>query len=167
MILEVLGSAGFGSIIGGLFGWLGKRQENDLIKAKQQHELNMVKAKTDATVAIAEINMEQAKQAGELMVAQIAEQSFRESQKPSGALMEGAKAIMRPLITLAMLYQTYMIFSALESLTGGLASLPAQDKSELFKILVLMITGLTATVVSWWFASRGSKQFDKLLERVK
>jgi len=165
MILEVLGSAGFGSLIGGVFGWLGKKQETENIQMKLNHELDMVTAKTDATIAIANINMEQAKQAGQLLVEQIDAKAFHESQKPTSKFAEAIKSLVRPIITFAMMYQTYLIYSSLDSLTGGLESLSSEDKAMLFKVLILSITGLTSTVVSWWFASRGSKQFDKIMDR--
>lgn len=165
MILEVLGSAGFGSLIGGVFGWLGKKQEAENIQMKLDHELDMVTAKTDATIAIANINMEQARQAGQLLVEQIDAKAFHESQKPTSKVAEAIKSIVRPVITFAMMYQTYLIYSSLESLTGGLETLSSEDKAMLYKVLILSITGLTSTVVSWWFASRGSKQFDKIMDK--
>ena len=33
-ILSILGSAGFGSVVGGVFGWLGKREERANMKMK-------------------------------------------------------------------------------------------------------------------------------------
>ncbi len=52
-LMDVLGSAGFGAITGGLFGWLGKREERENMKMKFDHDLNMLQAKTDATIEVA------------------------------------------------------------------------------------------------------------------
>lgn len=55
---------------------------------------------------------------------------------------------------------------SLEMLTGGIASLSVEDVIGLYKIVVLSITGLTATAVGWYFSSRFSKQFDILVNNV-
>ena len=66
------------------------------------------------------------------------------------------KSLVRPAITAVLLYITYDIYQALDKLTGGLASLLPEQQFLLYKMLIQNIITLTATAVSWWFASRGS-----------
>lgn len=165
MILDILGSAGFGSIIGGIFGYLTKREERQNLQMKLTHDLNMLRAKTDATLQVAKVGIEQAKVAGELAVEKLEADAFKQSQKTTGAFSEAMKSIVRPVVLGILMYQTYMILKSLEELTGGIEALPADDVVGLYRVVILSITGLTATAVGWYFAARSSKQFDKLLDK--
>ncbi len=165
ILLDILGSAGFGSILGGVFGWLTKKEERANLKAQLDHELAMLKARTDATLAIAQASVEEAKIAGQLVVEKLEAQAFVASQKTGGKLAEALKAIVRPIILGLLMYQTYLILQALEELTGGLTNMNSSEAMDLYRIVILSITSLTSTAVGWYFAARTSKQFDKLLER--
>lgn len=165
MILDILSSAGLGSIIGGVFGFLGKREERKLLSEKNDHQLSMVKAKTDAAIAVAKMSIEEAKVAGLLAVEKVEAVAFSNSQKSSSPLADTVKSFVRPVILGLLMYQTYKILQSLVVLTGGLANLPAVEIIGLFKVVILAITGLTATSVGWYFATRSSKQFDKLVEQ--
>ena len=164
MILEVLGSAGFGSIIGGVFGWLNKREERANMEMKFNHDLKMLEAKTNAQVEIAKMGIQEAKAAGELAVEKEEVKAFTASQVTSG-IGSTIKAIVRPVIVGLLMWQTYKVNDALQTLTGGLSSLNPDEVMDLYKVVVLMITGLTCTSVSWYFAARSSKQFDKLVDK--
>jgi len=52
----------------------------------------------------------------------------------------------------------------LEKISGGLSRMPVADVVDLYRIMILSITGLTSVAVGWYFAQRTSKQFDKLLD---
>ncbi len=164
-LLEVFGSAGFGSIIGGVFGWMGKREERKLLSEKNHHALSMLQAKTEATLQVAQMGIDQAKVAGELLVEKIDAEAFNTSQKATSKFADTIKSLVRPVILGLLMFQTYQILTALETLTGGLEAIPASDLIALYKIVVLSVTGLTATAVGWYFATRSSKQFDRLLDR--
>lgn len=163
MILEILGSAGFGSLLGGIFGFLNKREERKNLEMRFEHETNLIKAKTDAAIRTAEIGMKTAELTGKLEVEKEETKAFTVSQSSSG-VGDTIKAVVRPLIVAILLYQTYKILTSLEELTGGMESLSSEQAMELYKIVILMVTGLTCTAVSWYFAARSSKQFDKMLE---
>lgn len=165
MIMDIIGSAGFGTVVGGFFGWLGKREERENMKMKFNHEVSMLKAKTAAAAAAAKLSIEQAKVAGSLALEKVEAEAFVESQKVTSKWAEGIKSMVRPVILALLMWQTYTITQSLESINGGLEGLPAEDVLGLYRIIVLSITGLTATAVGWYFAARSSKQFDKLLER--
>lgn len=165
MILDILGSAGFGTIIGGVFGFLGKREERKLLAEKNSHALNMVKARTEAALQVAKMGIEEAKVAGQLAVEKADVQAFVESQKARSPVSETVKSFVRPVILGLLMFQTYRILSSLEALTGGLQTVPAVELIGLYKTVILAVTGLTATAVGWYFATRSSKQFDRLLDR--
>ncbi|MBL4699788.1 MAG: hypothetical protein JKX85_00885 [Phycisphaeraceae bacterium] len=164
-LLDVLGSAGFGAVTGGLFGWLGKREERENMKMKFGHDLAMLNAKTDATIEIAKMGIEEAKNAGALLVEKIEAAAFEVSQKSTSKFSDTVKSMIRPVILGVLMYQTYSILGALEQLTGGLSAFKPEEVLGLYRIVVLSVTGLTATAVGWYFAARSSKQFDKLLEK--
>jgi hypothetical protein len=165
MILELLGSAGFGTLLGGVFAYLGKREERAAMQMKFDHEKGMIEAQTNASIQMAKMSIEEAEVLGKLTVEKEESKAFSVSQKSSG-IGESVKAFIRPVILFILMYQTYLIFKSLKELTGGLVSLPEADIVGLYKIVILMITGLTATAVSWYFAQRSSKQFDKLVEQM-
>jgi len=164
-LMDVLASSGFGAITGGLFGWLGKREERANLKMKFDHDLNMLQAKTDATIEVAKMGIEEAKNAGMLLVDKIEAKAFDRSQQSTSKWAANIKSMIRPIILGLLMYQTYRIIDSLESLSGGLESLKPEELASLYRIIVLSVTGLTATAVGWYFAARSSKQFDKLLDK--
>ena len=111
------------------------------------------------------MGIEQAKIAGMLAVEKVEASAFRDSQKSSSKFSEIIKSFVRPVILGLLMFQTYRILTSLEELTGGIESIPAADLIALYKVVILSITGLTATSVGWYFATRSSKQFDKILEQ--
>ncbi len=164
MILDIISSAGFGSVIGGIFGFLGKREERKLLSERNEHALNMVKAKTDAAIEVAKMGIETAKVAGSLVVEKLEVQAFVESQKSKSAFADIVKSLVRPAILGVLMFLTYRTLNALELITGGLEAIPAIELLALYKIVILAVTGLTASAVGWYFATRSSKQFDKLID---
>ena len=101
------------------------------------------------------------------MVQKLEAKAFQVSQKVSSKFAGNLKALVRPIILGVLMYQTYIILSSLETLTGGLTAFAPADVLGLYRIVVLSITGLTATAVGWYFASRTSKQFDTLVRTTK
>lgn len=164
MLFEILGSAGFGSLMGGIFGWLGKREERENMQMKLNHDIAMIQAKTNAMIETAKMGIKEAKIAGDLLVEKVEAEAFTVSQKSSG-WSEAIKSTIRPIILGLLMFQTYKILESLEMLTGGLESLPQSEVMSLYRIVALSVIGLTATAVGWYFAARSSKQFDKLLEK--
>jgi len=164
-LLDILGSAGLGTIVGGVFGWLGKREERANMQMKFDHDESMVKAKTAQAVELAKMGVETAKAAGQLAVDKVEAKAFKVSQKTSSSFAEVLKALVRPTILGVLMYQVFIIQISLEELTGGLASLPEAEVVALYKIVILAIVGLTSTAVGWYYGARSSKQFDKLLDK--
>lgn len=166
-IMELLGSSVFGGLMGGVFGLLTKWQENKTLELKQNHEVNMLTAKTTAQLQLADKQIEGHKVEGELKVEATEAEAFKESQSDwrgkFGWIGASVKGVVRPAITVCMLYMTYNIVSGLDVLVGGLESIPEPELVALYKVVILQILGLTSTVVAWWYAARTSKSFDKLV----
>jgi hypothetical protein len=134
----ILASSGAGSIIGGVFGFLNRKEDRKDRESEREYNLKMVAAKTESDVVSSEAR------------------SFEESQKTTSRFGDAIKSAFRPIITAILLYQMYRILTSMEAITGGLESLPIEITLELYKDVVLNIISLTSTSVSWWFASRPS-----------
>jgi hypothetical protein len=158
MILEILGSAGFGSLLGGVFGYLGKREERHNLEMRFKHEETMVAVKTDSAIKLADTQ-------GKWEVEKTDASAFQEGQKTKSSAGDFLKAIVRPLILACLMWQSYLIYMSLEKMTGGLGSLPPEAVLDLYRLLVLSVIGLTGTAIGWYFSVRTSKQFDKLLDK--
>jgi len=132
----ILSSAGAGSIIGGVFGWLNRKEERKQRESDQKFELQRI-----TSVANADQQTSEAR-------------AFEESQKTKSKFGDAIKSAVRPLITAILLYQTWIILTSLEEITGGLVNLPDGEALQLYREITLNIISLTSTSVSWWFASR-------------
>lgn len=163
-VLDIFASAGFGSLLGGIFGFLNKREERANMKMKLDHEVLLITARTDAQIKLADKQIESSKVNGELAVEKEEVKAFTASQKTS-TIGEAVKSAVRPLITFCLLYVSYQLTMSLNDLVGGLESIPAEELAALYKIVILQIFGLTGVCVGWWFATRNSKSYDKLIGR--
>jgi len=136
-LATVLASSGAGSIIGGIFGLLGRKEERKAREADHKFKLESMRL------------------GGDIALETVDAESFKESQKTVSKIGGAIKSAVRPLITGVLLWQVYIILTSLEAITGGLEALPADITIELYRDIVLNIISLTATAVNWWFASRG------------
>ena len=137
-LIAIMSSSAAGSIIGGGFGWLNRREDRRLSEAEMKHKIDLAYARTEANIK------------------EVDAKSFLEAQKSTGKFGDAAKAIVRPIITGILLFMTWSILQRLEILTGGIVSLPEAEAVALYREITLNIVSLTATAVSFWFSSRGS-----------
>jgi len=135
-LMTIMSSSGVGAIVGGMFGWLNRREDRKARQADQEYELKRISSQSNADVTGLEA------------------QAFTESQKTISKFADAVKSAVRPVITGALLYMVWGILQELERLTGGITSLPATEAAALYRDITLNIISLTATAVSWWFASR-------------
>ena len=136
----ILASSGAGSIIGGVFGLLGRKEERKQKEADYKFRLESMRLGGDIAIETTDA------------------QAFLESQKTVSKFGDAVKSAVRPIITGFLLYQCYVILTSLESITGGIESLPADVTLELYRDIVLNIISLTACAVNWWFAARGTSK---------
>lgn len=163
-LLTLLGSSGFGAITGGVFGWLSKREERENIKIRYQHQIELIKAQSNAAIETAKLNNQTRQVVAQLEVEKEETRAFTASQATTSSFAEVLKSFIRPAILGVLMYQSYVIFQSLEKISGGLSTLPVEDIVDLYRIMILSVTGLTSVAVGWYFAQRTSKQFDKLLD---
>ena len=135
-LMTIMSSSGVGAITGGIFGWLNRREDRKMRRADQEHEQIMIEKQSRAEVQSSEAR------------------AFEESHKTVSAVGGAIKSAVRPVITGALLFMTYRILMELEAITGGIANLPQDEAVKLYRDITLNIISLTATAVSWWFASR-------------
>lgn len=140
----IMGSAGFGAITGGIFGWLNRREDRKAREKDQAHERSMISLRANAGEQLANAN------------------AFYESQKTKSAAGDFIRAIVRPVITACLMWLTFDIMTQIDALTGGLKEvLPPEMIVDMYRDIVLNIICLTTTAVSWWFASRGTAITNK------
>ncbi|MCW8918895.1 MAG: hypothetical protein OQL08_08790 [Gammaproteobacteria bacterium] len=68
------------------------------------------------------------------------------------AAVDVVRGLMRPAITVAMLWMLWEIGSMLQRITGG--TMPVDQASALWLQVVTAIITLATTCVTWWFGSR-------------
>ena len=136
-LATVLASSGAGSIIGGIFGLLGRKEERKAKEADYKFQLESMRLGGDIAIETADA------------------EAFKESQKTLSKFGDGVKSAVRPVITGLLLFMTYRVLTSLEVITGGIESLPYEQALALYRDIVLNIISLTATAVNWWFAARG------------
>jgi len=163
-LLTLLGSSGFGAITGGIFGWLGKKEERENMRIRYEHQIELIKARTASNVEVAKLQAQGRQMQAQSLVEAEEAKAFTVSQNTSSGFAEILKSLIRPAILGVLFYQSYIIFQSLEKISGGLSRLPVADVVDLYRIMILSITGLTSVAVGWYFAQRTSKQFDKLLD---
>lgn len=134
-MIEALMTIG-GSVVGGLFGWLNRKED-----AKARRDDQIFELKRMSIAAKAEVEANDAK-------------AFYESQKTTSPIADIIKSIVRPIITGCFMFMLFKVMTQLELLTGGIESFSASERLELYRIIVLNIVSLTATIISWWFSSR-------------
>ena len=137
---SILASSAAGSLIGGVFSWLNRKEEAKERASEREFKIAMVGANANAAEMASEAR------------------AFEESQKTIGSVGSAIKSAVRPVITAVLLYQTYMILTGLETIVGGIEALGDGEALQLYRDIVLNIISLTATSVSWWFGARPSNR---------
>jgi len=164
-LLELLGSSTISVLFGGILGYFTKREERANMAMKFKHDIDLIKSRTDASLAIAKMNVEESKILASLEVDKEEAVAFSNSVSSTSDIAETLKSCVRPIILALLMWQTWKIHSTVEELTGGLTNMDSTEVMNLYRILILTITGLTSTAVGWYFSQRSSKQFDKLVDK--
>ena len=134
-----------GSIVGGAFKWLDRRDAAREADAVRAHELSLQRlaietrgAETESERAIVE-----AETAGAALVA-----SYRHDRAaaPATPWVADVKAMVRPALTFALIVLTAAIYFALDDGADGAAELRAY--------VVNTVVYTTSAAVLWWFGDR-------------
>jgi len=168
-ILSIMTSGGFGAVTGLIGGYLTKVENRKMKALDHAHEQSM------GELSIRELTLEHtqalelkdkeamlAEVEGDIIVEGKEADAFVESIKGQGkatgiGFVDAIRGLMRPLITVFLLWVVWQIYADVDALVGGLEAMPMIALAALYAEIVSSIIFLTTTAVAWWFASRGAK----------
>jgi predicted DNA binding protein len=181
-LIALLGSSAFGSIIGGAFAWLNKKndlqikameieQENkrlahELASKRLDMELIQAEAKGKAEVAVIEGNtsIETARMAA-IAEAQKADALSSGVVKEAGwwkwvlIIPEGLRRLVRPVLTILLTTGALMITnSIMMKLENGWSDFTPTQRYELVIQAISWVMAQASAAISYWFVSRGSSE---------
>ncbi len=159
---ELLGSSAVGGIIGGVFGWMNKREAREVLKlqiadrqAERDHRLNEVRVESEADIALAET---EGRIAFDIQDSKTLAESVKGAFERTGIfIVDATRGLMRPIITAYLMFSVTMIAYKLDKLVGGLEALPANELFDLYRVILLQVVALCGIAVGWWFASRPAR----------
>lgn len=165
-ILSVLGSSGFGAILGTAGAWLTRKEERK--KQKQEHsfqiemsKINLEESRLDRVheLSMADKERIQAETEGQIAGELIDSESFKESiissrTKSGIKIIDGIRSLMRPLITVYLLVISSIVAFSVSGLVGGLESFDHGKLFVLYAGIISDLSFLTITAVTWWFGTR-------------
>jgi hypothetical protein len=152
-LLAVMTSSTAGGIVGGVFGWLNRREDRIVNIQNQAHELKLIQAGANAGQQTSEAR------------------AFEESQKTKGSFAGAIKSAIRPIITGILYWYVWQFILILQGVIGTLTTIDPAAALALYELIMLSIVNLASMATSWWFASRpsgattipsGTKVFNKI-----
>lgn len=152
--IEFFVSPIFGTIIGSISAAWTRREERKMREVELAHEKDMANINS-------QIRINEAKVEGEVTVQKYDAQAFKESQKTSSPWADTIRMAVRPLLTGYLVWVCSYLGFELNSLVGGLESLPASDLMVMYKDVIMSVMTLTSMAVSWWFGSRNTQANKK------
>lgn len=158
MILSILGSSAFGTALGSFFQWLNRKEERASLAEKNRHDEAMQTLANSQAIALADKGIEAAKEAGKTAVEQEEAKGFTESQKPSviSAFSEALKSWVRAIIVAYLLALCTYLAVEINSLVGGLSSIPVDQLTEMYREIIAQSFTLLSFAVGWYYAARGT-----------
>lgn len=168
-VLGIFTSGGFGAITGLIGGFMQKREQRKILELENQHERDMAaidvqmqQMENEQALLMVEKKIDLAQAEGEIAVdlkdADAFVESVKHASKPTGnPILDGVKTVMRPLITIVLLYFAWDIYNQLDTIIGGLEALDKTKLEDLYIYVIHSIIFLAITATTWWFASRGEK----------
>ena len=186
-LLGAVASGAGGGIIGGVLG-LGKKFMADRHEAKmveQQrldraeervHDLALAEKEIERDMKAAESRLDQAKFEADTSALSAASASQDKELTALTPALEGSykwvrsiaavffsvatftQKMIRPALTVALVWQTFEMLSVLNTSLGGLSNLTVPDQTEILKRIIYSILSLTGIAVGFWFVARPEKQ---------
>lgn len=162
-IIGLLSSAAGGGALGVIGNFLKGKAEIKIKQLDHEHEKEMKNIDIRAAEADAKIKMQLSalESSGRIEEAKVnAEHTILKSShdmdtaRYGGGIIDFARGIMRPLITLYLLLIMSYIGYELNKLVGGLKSMDDKELFSMYDSLINSIVFLTTTAVTWWFGSR-------------
>lgn len=172
-LLGLAGAAASGGIlnmVGGAFGllggWLAKKEARKMKELEFQHEqimmdkdIAMQAAEHNHALAVADKQLDIAVQetAGKVELGEldVYAETVRQQGKMTGHIFfDGLKSSIRPLLTIILLVQLFILQYQISQLIGGLKNLDPSVLMMLYLRIIEAIIFLATTATGWWFASR-------------
>ena len=183
MLLAFLGSSGFGSILGGLMGWLNRKVDLEAKRMDLEHEgrrwahesamrqadLEQVKAEAagrrEVAVVEGEASVESARMAA-IGAAQAADEIKADLLREAGGwrwlliVSDAFRRFIRPGATVALLaVHTYIALLFIDRLTGTTwAQMTVDQRHDIGVQLIAWYGSQASTALAYWFVSRGSSK---------
>ena len=185
-VFGALASGAGGGIIGGIFG-LGKkfmadRHEAKMMKIQQTERA----ADRNHDLALADKEIKREHQAGEMKLEQAMFQADSEALVTASSNQDKAipgletvlgkagpkmiafasflfvcatfcQKMVRIVLTVALVWQTFEMFQVLNTTLGGLTALDKADQVEIWKRIIYSIISLTGMAVAFWYCARPEK----------
>lgn len=175
-----------GGIIGGVLG-LGKKfmadrheakmvKEQRLERAEERlHDLALAEKEIERDMKAADAKLDQAKFEADTSALSTASASQDKEIAALTPALEGSwkwvrslaamifsfatftQKMIRPTLTLLLVWQTFDMFNELNTAIGGLQYLPVEDQTEIFKKIIYSILSLTGISVGFWYVARPEK----------
>ena len=182
-LVGAVASGGMTGILGGglqlLFGWLNSRAEIAKINAETQSkkELILARAQAHAQGLTAEAEGKAAVAEAEALAAsqEAFKRSYLDKITPPKTewiratvyflmgLMETLRAVIRPGLTIYLIYLTHQLYEQTKELLVKVDfAFKPEQISDLYVQIVLTILYLTTTCVSWWFVTRNKQKPPEL-----
>jgi hypothetical protein len=161
-IMSLMGTGGFGAIIGGACGivtkWQDSRQrkiDNDHKAAMRALDLQELALEHQQQVLMVDKNIDLAEAEGNVAIDLKEAEGFVASLTDGGSKMDAAKSWVRPLLTVISVGYAFWIHFVIGRLVGGVTSLPVAELMTLYSYTTHQIIFLAVMAFSWWFAARG------------
>lgn len=159
-LIKLLGSAGFGTIFGGLMGIVNRRLDLQAEKQKQEHELAM----RDKDAAIMAQEWAARTQVAQIESAAVVEKagfealakSYDFAKPEAGSRMEAFSSFIRPFISLSYFVVTsfgagFILYYAFEVRK---VSLTADQWYDLVMYVIAWVAFMGGATIGWWYAIR-------------
>lgn len=177
IILGILGSGGFGSIVGLVGGYMNRKLDmqaksleiqdkvneraHDL--AKMDKEREFMKEEWNARVQVADKENEGKQIEGDAAVEVAGYDAMGKSYSfaaptPADGWVDKASKLVRPLVTVLFLVFTFLIFWQVQRLVDQLAT--PLTPEQILKVYIMLIEWAifqTGVCTGWWFAMRPGK----------
>lgn len=161
-----------GSVVSSVYAYKSKQLDIELQKEKYANEVELKKAdaaimaqewtartQIAATTAEAQMDSEASKAFAASLSSEpqrYAEGSLTPRQTWLMVLLDFARGIIRPGLTLYLVVITTLIYFQARSLMG--AGMSAEQAVDLLSLIVKTVLYLTSTTVLWWFGTRFKKE---------
>jgi hypothetical protein len=170
-LVKLLGSAGFGTIFGGVMGLLNRKVDIQAERMKYDHERDM--RKLDAEIiekewaAREKVAVVEGQTKAEVAAYEALSKSYEFAKPAKGGKMEAFGSFIRPFVSLGYFIVTsagsaYILYYAFH--VAGL-KLTVEQLFELVMYVIAWVAFMGGATIGWWFAMRPGGKMPTLTLR--